>query len=57
MLIEENAIYTRDQVQELLGCGKGTVDEIFTNAKAYKVPKTNLILGSNLIEYIKQQSV
>lgn len=56
MLIEENAIYTRDQVQKLLGCGEGTVDKIFATARAYKEPKTNLILGSNLIEYIKKQS-
>ena len=56
MLIEENAIYTRDQVQELLGCGEGTVDKIFALGKAYREPKTNLILGSNLIDYIKQQS-
>lgn len=56
MLIEENAIYTRDQVQELLGCGEGTVDKIFALGKSFKETKTNLILGSNLIEYIKQQS-
>lgn len=54
--IKPNALYTKQDIQNLLGHGKTQTQELFKNAKVYGKSKTYLILGSELIDYIRSKS-
>lgn len=56
MLIEENKLYTKEELETELGFAETTAKKIFNEAKVYKYPKRFLLLGKNLIKYIDEQS-
>lgn len=56
MLIEENMLYTKEDLLQMLGFQKPTADKIFKEARVYKYPNKYCILGKNLIAYIDQES-